>query len=371
MDYRPEPMKRTHLLSFAAVAALLAGCREQAKTTPEPAPSVALTPMGMASAATLVSTTNAVEVLTKLHAPTEIALGKDGLFVIDTPTDSPGADDGMDILSVPLTVGGSPKPLYRGQRGAEGLATANGRLVWITAPSDDKKEHAKIVSARPGAAAAPVVRTYDVDETLAASDGTDVFSFGDVKDPAKSKAHDPDVLRIGDSGKATVVATSAGQLVRTALAVNATSVLWVQGGAIVRAPKSGGEPTTVVKLPAGKIQRMAADDTAVYWTDYGIGDPSWSGRVYRSSLADGKAETLSDAASPFAIAVDADTVYWTSSADVGGRVLARKKAGGATFVLAKDLHGPRGITVDDKYVYWIDKGDGTVCRTEKAPHAVP
>jgi hypothetical protein len=222
--------------------------------------------------------------------------------------------------------GGSPKALFSKQRGAEGLAFAGGRLVWITAPSDDGKEHSKIVSAKMGAVApAPVVRTLDVDETLAVSDGTDVFSLGDVSHSANAKSTNP-VLRIGTDGKATVVTTSAGALVRTAMAVNATHVFWVQDGAIVRAPKTGGDATSVVKLPAGRIQRMAADDTSVYWTDFGTGDPQWSGRVYRASLADGKVETLSDAASPFAIALDADTVYWTSTADVGGRARRGRRA---------------------------------------------
>ena len=242
--------------------------------------------------------------------------------------------------------------------------------MWITAPSDDGKEHSKIVAAKTGAAApAPVVRTLDTDETLAVSDGTDVFSMGDVKD-AKAKSTNPDVLRIGADGKAAVVSTTTGAVVRTAMAVNATHVFWVQGGAIVRAPKAGGDAASVVKPPAGKIQRLAADDTSVYWTDSGTGDPQWSGRVYRASLADGKVETLSDAPSPFAIALDAESVYWTSTADVGGRVMARKKGGKETYVLAKEQHGPRGLAVDDRYVYWANTADGNVCRVEK-PKAGP
>jgi hypothetical protein len=347
--------------------AVMLGCHDDAQTAPDAAPSVP-PPLGMASAATLVTAANTVEVLTKLHRPKEVVLGKDALFAIDIAGDEPDPEDKLDVVSVPLAPGGSATRLYRGQRSAEGLAVAGDRLVWITAPSTDGKEHAKIVSARQGAAPAAVVRTFDVDATSAVSDGTDVFSFGDAKD-AKGKPHDPDVLRIGANGKAAVVTPSAGKLNRTAIAVNATHVFWDEDGSIVRAPKTGGDASPVVKLPAGKIQRMAADDAAVYWTDSGTGDPTWSGRVYRSALAGGKVETLSDAPSPFAIAVDGDTVYWTSSLDVGGRILARKKAGGTTFVLASDLHQPRGLAVDEKYVYWINTGDGTVCRTEKTPKA--
>ena len=355
------------LLLLAALP--LVACRDQAKEAPE-ASAPPIVPMGMASAATLVSTTNAVEVLAKVHHPREAVLGNDELLVTDTQGDTPDPDDKIDVLSVPLAVGATPKRLYASQRGAEGLAFAGGRLVWIVGPSDDKKDHARILTAKGGAAPATVGRTYDLDETTAVSDGTDVFTFGDVKD-TKADVLSTDVLRVGANGKAARVTTAGPKPVRTVLAVNASQVFWIQDGAIVRAPKSGGEPTVVVKVPFAKIQQMAADDAAVYWTDSGTGDPTWSGRVKRASMAEAKIEVVSDAPSPFGIAIDADTVYWTSSPDAGGRVLAQKKTGGSTFVLATDQRKPRGLAVDGKYVYWVSSGDGSVCRAEKTPHPKP
>jgi len=41
------------------------------------------------------------------------------------------------------------------------------------------------------------------------------------------------------------------------------------------------------------------------------------------------------------------------------------------YVLAQDQHGPRGLAVDDKYVYWTNTGDGNVSRVEKAVKAHP
>ena len=364
-------------LALVAVPALLAGalaaCHDSSGGAADAAPSaVPLTPMGMASAATLVTSTAAVEVLAKLHQPREAALGKDALYVLDIPGDAPDPDEAIDVMSVPLAPGGTATKVFAGQHGAEGIAFAGGRLVWITAPSADGKQHSKIMAATPGAAGAAgkptaVAPTYDVDETLAVSDGTDAFAFGEVK----SGKSGPDLLRVGSTGKPAVVTTGAAGVVRTALAVNATNVFWVQGGSIVRAPKAGGDAAPVVKLPAGKIQRLAADDAAVYWTDSGTGDPQWSSRVYRATLADGKVETVSDAPSPFSIALDGDTVYWSSSTDAGGRILARKKTGGPTLVLAKEQHKPRGVAVDDRYVYWVNGGDGNVCRVAKAAHAGP
>ena len=139
----------------------------------------------------------------------------------------------------------------------------------------------------------------------------------------------------------------------------------------MKAPKAGGDATPVVKVPGSKVQQLAADETAVYWADLGSGDPAWTGRVKKASLADGKVETISDAPSPLAVTVDADTVFWASGGVAGGRILAQRKAGGPTFVLARDLHGPQSLVVDGKYAYWVDAGDGNVCRTEKTPHASP
>jgi hypothetical protein len=366
-------MTSARLAPLALTALLLAACKgegSQAAYSEASAPSVAPpTPIGMASAATLIAVKTPPESLAKLHHPKELALGGGALFVLDTPTDSPDQGEGLDVVTLPLAPGGAAKILFSKQRGAEGLAYGGGRPVWVTAPSDDGKQHSMIVAGKPGVATASnVTRTIDTDETLAVSDGTDVFAFGDGKD-AKGKPASPSLLRIGADGKTAVVATSTGALVRTALAVGGANVVWVQGGSIVKAPKAGGDVTTVAKLPSGKVQRLAADDTAVYWTDSGTGDPQWSGRVYRAALADGKVDTLSDAPSPFGIAVNADSIYWTSSADVGGKVMARKKAGGGggeTRILAQDQHGPRGIAVDDKYVYWVNAGDGSVSRVDKA-----
>jgi hypothetical protein len=357
---------RSLAASLALAALLLPACKDEGSSGAPSPSAVPLTPMGMSSAVTLVAAKTPPEVLAKLHHPKEVVLGGGALYVLDTPTDSPDQGEGLDVVTVPLAPGGAAKALFAKQRGAEGLAFGGGRPVWITAPSEDGKEHSKIVAGKVGATAPLMVApTVDTDETLAVSDGADVFAFGDGKD-AKGKPSNPALLRIGATGKPAVVATSAAGLVRTAIAVNGTSVVWVQGGAVVKAPKTGGDVATVAKVPAGKVQRLAADDGAVYWTDFGTGDPQWSGRVYRAALADGKVDTLSDAASPFGIAVDGDSVYWTSSADVGGKVMSRKKAGGETRILAQDQHGPKGIAVDEKYVYWVNSGDGSVSRVEKA-----
>jgi hypothetical protein len=350
-------------LSFALVAALVS-CRTEEK--PAPKPSVEIAPAGMASAAKLVSTTNAIEVLTTLEHPREFIVSRDQLFAANIV--SGGNEEELEIVSVALATGGSPKRLFRTHRDAEGLAFAGDRLFWMV-PADydadhDKRYPGKIMSGKPGSKATMVAKTAVIEPTSAASDGTDVFTFGDVKDGGA------EVLRISGA-KATPIAVAGPRLLRSIIAVNSTDVFWPQDGTIVHAPKSGGPPKVLVKLPGPNVQRLAADETAVYWTDRGVGDSTWNGRVYRATLADGAITTISDAPSPFGIAVDADTVYWTSRQTPQGRVLAQKKSGGATFVLAKDLREPTFIAVDAKYVYWTDTEDGSLSRAEKSPRLKP
>jgi hypothetical protein len=105
--------------------------------------------------------------------------------VTATPGEAIDPDSLMDVLSVPLAVGA-------------------------------------ILTATAGAPPTTVAKTYDLDETATASDGTDVFTFGDVKD---GKA---DVLRVGGNGKAARVTSTGARAVRTVLAVNATQVFWIQ-----------------------------------------------------------------------------------------------------------------------------------------------
>jgi len=134
-------MKRSLMVLVALP--LVVACKEQSKEAPEAGPPIV--PMGMASAATLVPTTNAVEVLAKGHHPKDAVLGNNELLVTDTEGDTPDPEGKMDVLSVPLVVGGTAKKLYGGQRGAGGLAYAGGRLVWIVAPSAVAKTGVRVV----------------------------------------------------------------------------------------------------------------------------------------------------------------------------------------------------------------------------------
>ncbi len=69
--------------------------------------------------------------------------------------------------------------------------------------------------------------------------------------------------------------------------------------------------------------------------------------------------TLASSPAPFAIAVDATSVYWTTY--LGGTVMKVSLDGGTTTLLASGQNSPQDIAVDATSVYWTTHG-GTVMK---------
>ena len=136
------------------------------------------------------------------------------------------------------------------------------------------------------------------------------------------------------------------------------------GGAIMSTPTAGGPITTLV--PNQDFPwAIAVDANNIYWTNYDNGTAvsgggsTTSGTVVQASLSGGNVTTLaSGLEDPYGIAVDATNVYFTTYG--GGRVKKVPIGGGAVVTLAQGLNGPCYIAVSGGNAYWTNFGDGTV-----------
>jgi hypothetical protein len=155
------------------------------------------------------------------------------------------------------------------------------------------------------------------------------------------------------------------------LALDATTVYWtVVDGEVMAAPKDGGQTRTVGAWGSpqhvGEAYGLAVDDTYVYWTNW---TDAQYGAVLRAPKTGGDVTVLASGLDyPVRIALDADYVYWTdtvSGAVANGSVMKVAKTGGDPVVIAADQAHPYGIAVDATNLYWTNLYDGTVVMKRK------
>jgi hypothetical protein len=141
------------------------------------------------------------------------------------------------------------------------------------------------------------------------------------------------------------------------IAVDATSLYWTVGASVMKMPLSGGPPVTLASGPPS-ANGIAVDARNVYWTDQ-------TSHILSAPLGGGATSTvLSDAVyTPFAVAVDATTLYFTSYWN--DTVNTMPLGGGTPSTLASDRtmsSGATGIAVNANSVYWGD-GNARVVQT--------
>jgi hypothetical protein len=163
-------------------------------------------------------------------------------------------------------------------------------------------------------------------------------------------------MPIGGGTQTQIVALAAPPY---SLAVDTTSIYYVRA-----APKAGGATAGVWRSPltalgnslvfnAPEIGAIALRNNIFYYTDPGNGTV---GTFNQGTLA---MSTLTvDPASPTAIAVDANNVYWTDLLD--GTVHQMALTGGSPLTIARvGVSLTPSLVVDSTYVYFSD-GQGTV-----------
>ena len=131
------------------------------------------------------------------------------------------------------------------------------------------------------------------------------------------------------------------------IAVDATSVYWTSSGGLYKVPVGGGTP--VLLSPDFTNDNITVGPAGVYGTS---GDDAPV-----STLLSGGMTTVLGAGTgqnTYGVAVDARNLYWTNFDDPG-LVAQVSLKGGPTTMLATG-HVAEGIAVDATSVYWVDAG---------------
>jgi hypothetical protein len=128
-----------------------------------------------------------------------------------------------------------------------------------------------------------------------------------------------------------------------ALIVSADSLFWIEGNSIMKAPATGGTPAPVATGQASP-HALAVDDQYVYWTNY------LGASVMRAPKdASSPASLVASAAEPDLIAVDSSAVYWTNIADQ--TIRSSPKTSNAPQLVTSVGEGVSSIAIDATYVY--------------------
>ena len=159
-----------------------------------------------------------------------------------------------------------------------------------------------------------------------------------------------DIMKVpkGGGSPVTIVSEPCGALCILDMAVGATSVYWtnITTSSVRKAPLGGGAPVTIASGQSN-VHYLAVDATSAYWTDY-------DGNVKKVPLGGGIPVTLaSNQGTLQDIAVDSTSVYWTElTANPAGDVVKLAVGGGTASALASGY--PNQLAVDAANVYWTD-----------------
>jgi hypothetical protein len=206
-----------------------------------------------------------------------------------------------------------------------------------------------------------------------AVDATSVYwvnSGYDQQNPPQTLQNNGSVMKVPLNGSSPPIQLVASQIVPAAIAVDATSVYWtvlsdLQGsaksGEIRKIPIGGG---AIVPLATGENYpgTLALDATNLYWASIDTLSDGYINKVPRTGGSAAPVISPSPMYSAMALSVDTNNVYFAEpTKDLVGRVAV---GGGTPTIIASGQSRPGRMAIDATYVYWVANGDSAV---RKAP----
>lgn len=160
----------------------------------------------------------------------------------------------------------------------------------------------------------------------------------------------------------TITTIASNQQAPSTIAVNATTVYWVDGfGNLGFSPIATPSPQTLTPMMAQAGTGLALGSTDVYWASANDG-------LVSAPLAGGQISTIFSGL-VFGVAVDSSNVYIANNAtdngfySMGTNAILKAPVGGGTVSTLVAAKGPMGLVADGESVYWVDYS-GTLMKVD-------
>jgi len=136
-------------------------------------------------------------------------------------------------------------------------------------------------------------------------------------------------------------------------------VYWIEqgqltDGRILRAPKTGGEPTEMARTPRPRL--LAISSSGLFW----IHEASFVDfRINLLPPGEARPTELASTREPRALVASGNDVYWASGDGYATGVIYALSLGKTEpFVISDSERGTGAMAVDSRYLYWANEGAG-------------